>query len=147
MRFKSECSFSGATGSGRRGRRVRKPFCALQFGETPPCALMKERKEVSVTDTTRRGAGPAERAQHAGGDGASAIAAPAHVGEAQAERGATAAARRRSGAGLEGACRSGGLPYAAAHTRTQSTSIGQTCEPRIMGQLWESPCASHGKLE
>jgi transposase-like protein len=30
---------------------------------------MKEREEVSMTDTTVRGAGPAARAQHAGGDG------------------------------------------------------------------------------
>jgi transposase len=30
---------------------------------------VKEREEVSMTDTTVRGAGPAARAQHAGGDG------------------------------------------------------------------------------
>jgi transposase-like protein len=30
---------------------------------------MKEREEVSMTDTTVRGAGPAARAHHAGGDG------------------------------------------------------------------------------
>jgi transposase len=30
---------------------------------------MKEREEVSMTDTTARGAGPVERAHHAGGDG------------------------------------------------------------------------------
>jgi hypothetical protein len=30
---------------------------------------VKEREEVSMTDTTTRGAGLAERAQHAGGDG------------------------------------------------------------------------------
>jgi hypothetical protein len=30
---------------------------------------MGEREEVAMTDTTTRGAGPAERAQHAGGDG------------------------------------------------------------------------------
>ena len=31
--------------------------------------LMEEREEVSMTDTTARGADPAERAHHAGGDG------------------------------------------------------------------------------
>ena len=31
--------------------------------------LVEESKEVSMTDTTTRGAGPAERADHAGGDG------------------------------------------------------------------------------
>ena len=31
--------------------------------------LVKEREEVSMTDTTVRGAGPAARAHHAGGDG------------------------------------------------------------------------------
>jgi len=31
--------------------------------------LVEESKEVSMTETTTRGAGPAERAHHAGGDG------------------------------------------------------------------------------
>ena len=42
----------------------------LQLAETRLC-LVKEREEVSMTDTTVRGAGKAASANHAGGEGQS----------------------------------------------------------------------------
>jgi hypothetical protein len=49
-----------AAAAWRGGGRHPKPSCALQLAETPPLCLVKEREEVSMTDTTVRGAGPAK---------------------------------------------------------------------------------------
>src|SRR4030095_3626413 len=64
---------------------------------------MTEREEVSMTDTTVRGAGPAERAQHAGGDGP----APSRRRRMSAKRKERAVLRLLRGGGAGGACRSG----------------------------------------
>jgi hypothetical protein len=59
--------------------------------------LIKEREEVSRTDTTVRGAGPAERAHHAGGDGP----APERRRRMSARRKQSAVLRLLRGEGLE----------------------------------------------
>jgi transposase len=58
---------------------------------------IEESKEVSMTDTTARGAGPAERAHHAGGDGA----APARRRRMSAKRKQSAVLRLLRGEDLE----------------------------------------------
>ena len=59
--------------------------------------LIEESKEVSMTDTTARGAGPAERAHHAGGDGP----APARRLRMSAKRKQSAVLRLLRGEDLE----------------------------------------------
>jgi transposase-like protein len=58
---------------------------------------MKQREEVSMTDTTARGAGPAARAQHAGGDGP----APSRRRRMSAQRKQSAVLRLLRGEDLE----------------------------------------------
>jgi transposase-like protein len=58
---------------------------------------MKQREEVSMMDTTARGAGPAKRAQHAGGDGP----APSRRRRMSAQRKQSAVLRLLRGEDLE----------------------------------------------
>jgi transposase-like protein len=69
---------------------------------------MKEREEVSMTDTTVRGAGPAARAHHAGGDGP----APERRRRMSAERKQSAVLRLLRGEDLELVSRELGVPAA-----------------------------------
>jgi transposase-like protein len=70
--------------------------------------LMTEREEVSMTDTTVRGAGPAERAQHAGGDGP----APSRRRRMSAKRKQSAVLRLLRGEDLELVSRELAVPAA-----------------------------------
>jgi hypothetical protein len=69
---------------------------------------VKEREEVSMTDTTARGAGPAERAQHAGGDGP----APERRQRMSAKRKQSAVLRLLRGEDLELVSRELAIPAA-----------------------------------
>jgi transposase-like protein len=69
---------------------------------------MKEREEVSMTDTTVRGAGPAARAHHAGGDGP----APERRRRMSAKRKQSAVLRLLRGEDLELVSRELGVPAA-----------------------------------
>jgi hypothetical protein len=69
---------------------------------------VKEGEEVSMTDTTARGAGPAERAQHAGGDGP----APERRQRMSAKRKQSAVLRLLRGEDLELVSRELAIPAA-----------------------------------
>jgi transposase len=69
---------------------------------------VKEREEVSMTDTTVRGAGPAARAQHAGGDGP----APERRRRMSAKRKQSAVLRLLRGEDLELVSRELAIPAA-----------------------------------
>jgi transposase len=69
---------------------------------------VKEREEVSMTDTTVRGAGPAARAQHAGGDGP----APERRQRMSAKRKQSAVLRLLRGEDLELVSRELAIPAA-----------------------------------
>jgi transposase len=69
---------------------------------------MKEREEVSMTDTTVRGAGPAARAHHAGGDGP----APERRRRMSAKRKQSAVLRLLRGEELEPVSRELAVPAA-----------------------------------
>src|SRR4029453_8486122 len=69
---------------------------------------MEQHEEVSMTDMTTRGAGPAARAQHAGGDGP----APSRRRPMSAKRKQSAVLRLRRGGGLELASRELAVPAA-----------------------------------
>jgi hypothetical protein len=73
---------------------------------------MKQREEVSMTDTTVRGAGPAARAQHAGGDGP----APSRRRRMSARRKQSAVLRLLRGEDLELVSRELGVTAAELST-------------------------------